>query len=323
MGPYREAFTDALSEILQVGSSGNGSLGVLDPTPNNESNIGEKRDLFMFSLNNIDWSKLSNVNQSLTCTERSIRLSFSSLIFTGDESSREVEEALVFLGRLTGTAFRHGIPLDLQLPLDSVWKPMAEEESADDGLKELDSLAYQQNGNCEEKSMLMLWQQRMLNSFIDGISSVLPAEIFSIFTGEELRDLFCGNPDIDVDMLRRVVEYEGYKESDKVIEFFWEILREFTNEERKRFLQFVWARNRLPLKESEFDAPFKIQKDNGNDGDQALPSASTCFFSLSLPEYKCKKHMKEKLLFAINNVTTMETDFQTNSAEIAEGYRTF
>merc|ERR1712085_58544 len=101
---------------------------------------------------------------------------------------------------------------------------------------------------CEEKSMLMLWQQRMLNSFIDGISSVLPAEIFSIFTGEELRDLFCGNPDIDVDMLRRVVEYEGYKESDKVIEFFWEILREFTNEERKRFLQFVWARNRLPLK---------------------------------------------------------------------------
>jgi len=27
------------------------------------------------------------------------------------------------------------------------------------------------------------------------------------------------------------------------------------------------------------------------------------------------------LLFAINNVTTMETDFQTNSAEITEGYR--
>jgi hypothetical protein len=77
------------------------------------------------------------------------------------------------------------------------------------------------------------------------------------------------------------------------------------------------------MKESDFDAPFKIQKDNGSDGDQALPSASTCFFSLTLPEYKSKEHLKEKLLFAINNVTTMETDFQTNSAEIAEGYRAF
>jgi len=134
---------------------------------------------------------------------------------------------------------------------------------------------------------------------------------------------FCGNPEIDVDMLRRVVEYEGYDESDAVIEYFWEVLRELTNEERKRFLQFVWARNRLPMKESDFDAPFKIQKDNGSDGEQALPSASTCFFSLTLPAYKSKKHLKEKLLFAINNVTTMETDFQTNSAEIAEGYRAF
>lgn len=322
-GPYREAFTDALSEVLQIDANGNGSLGVLDPTPNNESSIGENRDLYMFSLNKTDWTKFSSLKQSLTCTENSIRSSFSSLIFTGDESSREVEEALVFLGRLTGTAFRHGIPLDLPLPTESVWRAMAEEESKSDALKELDSLAFQQHGNHKEKSMLILWQQRMLNSFMDGISSVLPVEIFSILTGEELRDFFCGNPDIDVDMLRRVVEYEGYNESDKVIEYFWEILREFTNEDRKRFLQFVWARNRLPLKESDFDAPFKIQKDNGNDGDQALPSASTCFFSLSLPEYKCKEHLKEKLLFAINNVTTMETDFQTNSAEIAEGYRAF
>jgi len=322
-GPYREAFTDALAEILQVGPGGDGSLGVLDPTPNNQSSIGENRDLFMFSLNKTNWSKLSNTTQSISYTEKLIRSSFSSLIFTGDESSREVEEALVFLGRLTGTAFRHGIPLDLPLPMDSVWKAMAEEDNESDSLKELDFLAYQQQADRSEKSMLILWQQRMLNSFMDGISSVLPVEIFSILTGEELRDFFCGNPDIDVDMLRKVVEYEGYQESDQVIGYFWEVLREFTNEDRKRFLQFVWARNRLPLKESDFDAPFKIQKDNGNDGDQALPSASTCFFSLSLPKYTCKEHLKEKLLFAINNVTTMETDFQTNSAEIAEGYRAF
>merc|ERR1711933_198549 len=150
----------------------------------------------------------------------------------------------------------------------------------------------------------MVWQQRMLNSLIDGISSVLPVEIFSILTGEELRDFFCGNPDIDVDMLRRVVEYEGYSESDDVVKYFWEVLREFTNEDRKLFLQFVWARNRLPLKESDFDAPFKIQKDTKSvckNDDYPLPSASTCFFSLSLPDYPNKNILREKLLFAIEN----------------------
>jgi len=91
-------------------------------------------------------------------------------------------------------------------------------------------------------------------------------------------------------------------------------------------LQFVWARSRLPVRESDFEASFKIQKDVVNTderADEALPSASTCFFSLTLPEYSQREILKEKLLFAITNVTTMETDFQTNSAEIAEGYQAF
>merc|ERR1712238_4640 len=240
-----------------IGEGGfDGSLGVLDPTPNNASGIGENRDLYMFSLNRTDLSSVADVTKSLTSTEKSIRSTFSTLITTGDESSREVEEALVFLGRLIGTAYRHGIPLDLPLPMSSVWKTIVEEESKNEGLKELDSLAHQQHGKDDKKSILLLmWQQKMLNSFIDGLSSVLPVEIFSILTGEELRDFFCGNPDIDVDILRRVVEYEGYDESDIVIVYFWEVLRELTNEERKRFLQFVWARNRLPMKQSDFDAP--------------------------------------------------------------------
>jgi hypothetical protein len=190
----------------------------------------------------------------------------------------------------------------------------------------LDCLAQRQRGvdGITNLPPILWWQQRMLNSFVEGLSNVLPVEVLTIFTGEELRDIFCGNPEVDVDLLRRVVEYEGYNESDDVIQYFWETLRELTNDERKAFLQFVWARNRLPTKESDFDAPFKIQRDGSNNrGDNALPSASTCFFSLALPEYSSKEVLKHKLLFAINNVTTMETDFQTNSAEIAEGYRAF
>lgn len=337
-GPYREVFTDAMSEVLDVQQAGQGSLCVLDPTPNNSAEIGENRDLFMFSLNGLDLPKTKNLNSndddlSLLDEEVRIRQSFSSLIAAKDEPSREVEEALVFLGRMTGTAFRHGIPIDLPLPVHTVWKSIVEEVTSDeDRLLEVDLLAYRQlkeqkktkkNDN-NETSSLLWWQQRMLNSFVEGLSNVLPVEVLTILEGNELRDILCGNPEVDVDLLKSVVEYEGYVETDTVIGYFWETLRELSNEDRKLFLQFVWARNRLPVKKSDFEAPFKIQRDAGNTGDNAdksLPSASTCFFSLSLPEYSSKEILKEKLQFAIHNVTTMETDFQTNSAEIAEGYR--
>jgi hypothetical protein len=324
-GPYREAFTDSLAELLSVDDGGVGSLGVLDPTPNSSTDIGENRGLFMFSVNGCDITELFKLNAPLTKEEKNLRESFVSLTVPRDEALREVEEALVFLGRIAGTAFRHGIPLDLPLPLECVWKAITEEPT-DWGkrLAELDILAHRHGADRDFPHALVLWQQRMLNAFMEGLSNVLPVEVLPLLSGEELRDMLCGNPEVDVDLLQRVVEYEGYEATDNVVKYFWNTLREFTNEERKAFLQFVWARNRLPMKESDFEAPFKIQKDTLKiDGDKALPSASTCFFSLSLPPYSSKEILKEKLLFAIKNVTTMETDFQTNSAEIAEGYRAF
>jgi hypothetical protein len=331
-GPYREAFTDAIAELTKSDPDGNGYLGVLDRTPNNSSSIGENRDLFMFSLNGLDVTRLHGklFESGTSMSEQLLRRNFSSLMTPRDETSREVEDALVFLGRITGTAFRHGIPVDLPLATRSVWKCLTEEPGSElEQLRELDHLAYQQlkvDGISDNIPPLLLWQQRMLNSFAEGLGNVLPVEVFSIFTGEELRDTLCGNPEVDVDLLRRVVEYEGYKADDDVVDYFWQTLRELCNDERKQFLQFVWARNRLPMRESDFEAPFKIQRDAINTGDradQALPSASTCFFSLTLPNYSSREILKAKLLFAINNVTTMETDFQTNSAEISEGYRAF
>jgi hypothetical protein len=329
-GPYREAFTDALSEVTKTDDKGRGVLGVFDPTPNNASEIGENRDLYMFSLNGRDLSLSGSATSSVATVadeEGRLREYFASLMAARDEASREVEEALVFLGRITGAAYRHGIPVDLPLPMQAVWKALVEQESSRaDRLREIDHLAYRQVEDKRDPSPLLWWQQRMLNSFVEGLSNVLPVEVLPLFSGEELRDIFCGNPDVDVDLLKSVVEYEGYQETDEVIEFFWETLREITNDDRKKFLQFVWARNRLPMREADFEAPFKIQKDSINTGDranQALPSASTCFFSLTLPEYTSQQTLKDKLLFAISNVTTMETDFQTNSAEISEGYRAF
>lgn len=319
-GPYREVFTDAVHEVLQFDDDGKGSLGVLDPTPNNANQIGDDRELFMFSRGERALLRDHEVKDGVSGEEIRICKSFTSLTMTRDESSREVEESLVFLGRLTGTACRHGIPVDLPLPMMMVWNAIVEENvSATNVLREIDLLASK-NLDAGDAGPLLAWEQRMLNAFVDGLSHLLPVELLPLLSGEELRSLMCGNPDVDVDLLKRVVEYEGYKESDAVIGYFWEALREMSNEDRKRFLQFVWARNRLPNKESDFEAPFKIQKDSGG-SDSSLPSASTCFFTLTLPEYSSKDILREKLTFAVENVCTMESDYVTNDAEVGEGWR--
>jgi len=331
-GPYREVFTDAMHEVTDLDPSGNSSLGVLEPSANNQAGVGEGRDLFVFALPPNESMVINHPEKEqyvLSSEERDLLNSFSSITHKKDENSREIEEAISYLGKLVGTACRHGIPVDLPLPLGVVWKRLTEESiDVADILKEIDILASRTVQDEESFSIrsdnVLASQRRLLNSFVEGMSSVLPVELLSMFTGEQLRGIICGNPEIDVELLRRVVEYEGYNECDMVVIYFWEVLREMTTLERKQFLQFVWARNRLPLKESDFDAPFKIQKDTktvDQDGDYPLPSASTCFFSLTLPEYPEKEMLKQKLLFAIENVTTMESDYVTNDVEVSEGWR--
>lgn len=333
-GPYREVFTDAMLEVVNVDKEGHSSLGVLEPTPNNEAELGEGRDLFMFSQHSGS-SEAFVTNEyldQLSNEEKEMLDSFSTVTCVSTEQSREVEEAIVFLGKLAGTACRHSIPVDLPLPLGVVWDRLVEEPfNPTKSLLEIDLLAYNRTKDDDYHDLAvssandtLSTQRRLLNFFAEGMSSVMPVELLTLFTGEQLRDILCGNPDIDIELLRRVVEYEGYNEEDQVISFLWDVLREMTTSERKLFLQFVWARNRLPLKEADFDAPFRIQKDTKcvKEGeDFPLPSASTCFFSLMLPEYPSKEMLKEKLLFAIENVTTMESDYVTNDVEVSEGWR--
>jgi hypothetical protein len=302
-GPYREIFTDAMREVSEYDVSGRSYLGVLEPSPNHVAEVGSDRELFIFSTG--------------------IDLSTSN-------SSYSVMKA--FLGRMAATATRHLIPADFNLPLNLVWKQMVEEpvnlKAAIQEVALLMSRIDEEEERKRQISFLLSSQQRMLNAFVEGFSGVLPLEVLGIMTGEELQGVVCGNPDVDVELLRRVTKYENYNETDPVVTYFWEVLREMTTQQRKRFLQFVWARRRLPRKASEFDSPFRIVKDSKSFlryddilGCEPLPSASTCFFSLTLPEYRTKEILRNKLLFAIENVCTMESDYITNDAEVGEGWK--
>jgi HECT-domain (ubiquitin-transferase) len=159
------------------------------------------------------------------------------------------------------------------------------------------------HGRGYDGSALLQGEQWTVNVFVDGISHVLSLEL--LLLRHELQDLFCRNPDVDVDLLKCVVEYKGYNENDSVILFFLEALRKMTNLDRKKILQLVWAQNRLPSKQSDFESPCRIQKDIGS-SDNSLPSAGTCFVTPTLPNYSSKDVLREKLTFAMENVCTMD-----------------
>ena len=319
-GPYREIFTDAMREIAECEA-----LSVLESSANKKSGIGEDRSLQVFhSQAALDLIDSAQENRSIVTHYRSkdemiLRQYYSSFLVPRNDAVREVEESISFLGRIVALSLRHGIPSDLALPSGLVWSRLCEEKvDMNKALEEVDAMAgLHINEGTSWPSNFFNVQKRLLNCFADGMSVVAPIEIFAFFDKSQLRNLFCGNSDINVELLQKIVEYEGYNENDETINMFWNVLREMTSDDRKSFLQFVWARSRLPLRESDFEAPFKILKKNRS---EELPSASTCFFSLSLPDYRNEEILRKKLMFAINNVTTMESDYNTNVEEVMEGW---
>jgi len=109
---------------------------------------------------------------------------------------------------------------------------------------------------------------------------------------------------MNVCLLRQHTVYRGVEETDESVEMFWEVIEDFSAEERKNFLRFVWGRSRLP-RAAHFTEPFKLHV-MGTCGDERLPKADTCFFTLHLPLYSSTAVMRERLLYAISHCTDMD-----------------
>ena len=127
-------------------------------------------------------------------------------------------------------------------------------------------------------------------AFREGLISIIPETALNLLCWSELQSLVCGASHIDIEVLKRNVEYdEDISGSDAHILYFWSALESFSEEERAAFLRFVWARPTLPPKGVPFPQKFKIQAAVGDDAnsrpDKYLPRAHTCFFSINLPKY--------------------------------------
>jgi len=110
----------------------------------------------------------------------------------------------------------------------------------------------------------------------------------------------CGSPYIDISILKENAVYEDVDPEEEHIIYFWQVLEEFDSDQRSKFLQFVWARTRLPSS-GFLLMNFKIQKSRKDEPDKYLPTTQTCFFSISLPTYSSLELTRKHLLYAINH----------------------
>nr|CAB3252595.1 ZF(ZZ)-8 zinc finger protein [Phallusia mammillata] len=151
---------------------------------------------------------------------------------------------------------------------------------------------------------------RMVSAVREGMASVIPLAMLSLFTAQELETTVCGSPDVPLHLLKAVCSHKGISPNDDLAKWFWEVMESFSNEERSLFLRFVWGRTRLPRSIADFRGKdFVIQvPDKYDPPDHYLPESYTCFFMLKLPRYSCKHVLEEKLKYAVHFCKSIDTD---------------
>ncbi|EDW50031.1 probable E3 ubiquitin-protein ligase HERC4 isoform X2 [Drosophila sechellia] len=134
------------------------------------------------------------------------------------------------------------------------------------------------------------------NAFHKGFMKVCSGRVIHIFQPEELMAMVVGNEDYDWQALQDNCEYrEGYTSGDDTIKWFWEVIHDMSEAEKKSFLLFLTGSDRIPIQGMKA-LKFTIQ---ATPDERFLPVAHTCFNLLDLPRYKTKERLKYKLLQAI------------------------
>ncbi|KAL3214024.1 hypothetical protein MRX96_035053 [Rhipicephalus microplus] len=122
----------------------------------------------------------------------------------------------------------------------------------------------------------------------------------------------------------------GFHNNHRLVNWLWDILeRDFTSEEHHLFLKFVTSCSKPPLLGfAHLEPPFSIRcvevSDDQDTGDtigsvirgfftirkkdpvNRLPTSSTCFNLLKLPNYQRKSTLRDKLRYAITSNTGFE-----------------
>ncbi|KAI3875731.1 hypothetical protein MKW92_030953 [Papaver armeniacum] len=165
------------------------------------------------------------------------------------------------------------------------------------------------NGNNREQYVHLLIQHIFVKSisakvayFARGFADMLCKRrlVKSFFQATGLKGLDCAllggdNPILLKDWKAHTM-YEGYREMDEQICWFWKVVEGMPMEQQRQLLFFWTSVKYLPVNGfSGLPYPLTIYKTSGSD--EHLPSSHTCFCRLALPHYPSLAIMQQRLSF--------------------------
>lgn len=144
--------------------------------------------------------------------------------------------------------------------------------------------------------------RRQFGPLSAGFRAVLGSSVMvqRMVDAPQLERILCGGEvPVDVGALRRRAAVQGWEEGERgYLNDFWDIVAGFDDAAKRRFVVFVTASDRVPLRGWE-ELRITVQKNGA--GDERLPSAYTCFALLLLPLYTSLGVLRANLLQAIDN----------------------
>lgn len=137
-----------------------------------------------------------------------------------------------------------------------------------------------------------------LHAFRKGFMACLHPKSLHFFSPHTLRKLIEGEKHISIQELRKRALYDNeYSPEHPTVQMFWRVVERYSQEDRRHLLEFVTASDRIPVTGYDgitFIINYSMESDR-------LPTSSTCFGRLYLPEYQDEEVLRAKLELAIRN----------------------
>ncbi|KAG6611519.1 putative HECT E3 ubiquitin ligase [Phytophthora cinnamomi] len=155
-----------------------------------------------------------------------------------------------------------------------------------------------------------------LTALLKGLYEVIPKSLLTIFDYQELDFYLSGLPTLNVtdwqnnSRVRHKAtdsDSEAIEQELEVVQWFWDVVGSFTDDQRARLLQFATGCSRVPVEgfkaltsASGIVHPFTLQLVSiGTPPLGMCPRAHTCFNRVDLPVYETKEDLKSYLSLVI------------------------
>ncbi|KAH0575665.1 Ubiquitin-protein ligase [Spironucleus salmonicida] len=139
--------------------------------------------------------------------------------------------------------------------------------------------------------------QKQFDALQQGFNQITDSASVSLLSAQDLYSALCGEEILNFEALKKIAKYQApYSSSSVLIQNFWDITSQFTNQQKSDFCAFVFGSRRAPAG-GLAKTKFEIHK-NG-DGDERLPTSHTCFGILMIPEYSSYEILQQKLILTI------------------------